>query len=178
MDDGRVAFLDFGMTKKLPSEQIEREKAVIRRILEGDADGLYGALVDMGAVDPEDDFVTPAKVMDHFRDVADWCYEDREVTLDPEYVGRLMIDMGDPRSKHWSLMRRETLPPQAMLGRRMEALTIGVLGALRVRGNWHRIVREWLFDDPPQTALGHEEAGFWARAGGRSTEPRRNARVA
>jgi hypothetical protein len=77
-----------------------------------------------------------------------------------------MIDMGDPRSRHWPVMRRETLPPEAMLGRRMEALVLGVLGALDVRANWHRIVREWLFDDPPSTELGRAEEEFWSSAGG------------
>jgi predicted unusual protein kinase regulating ubiquinone biosynthesis (AarF/ABC1/UbiB family) len=175
--DGRAAFLDFGMTKKVSRDQVEVEKNVIRRILEGDAEGVHAALVDMGAVDPEDDVTTPEAVLDHFRDVADWCYEDREVTLDHEYVGRLMIDMGDPRSRHWSVMRRETLPPEAMLGRRMEALVLGVLGALDVRANWHRIVREWLFDDRPSTELGRAEEDFWSSAGGEPTR-RTPSRVA
>ena len=38
-------------------------------------------------------------------------------------------------------MRRETMPPQAMLARRMEALTLGVLGQLEATANWHRIAR-------------------------------------
>ena len=33
-----------------------------------------------------------------------------------------MIDFGDPRSRHWPLMKRETMPPQSMLARHMEAL--------------------------------------------------------
>ncbi len=166
MDGGRVGFLDFGMTKKVPREQVEAEKHVIRSILEGDADRLHRALVDMGALAADDEVTTPEAVLEHFRDVADWCYEDREVTLDHEYVSRIMLDMGDPRSRHWPVMRRETVPPEAMLGRRMEALVLGVLGALDVRANWHRIVREWLFDEEPVTELGREEAPFWARGRG------------
>ena len=42
----------------------------------------------------------------------------------------MLIDFGDPRSEHWELMRPETVPPKAMLARRMEALTLGVLGQL------------------------------------------------
>ena len=66
----------------------------------------------------------------------------------------MLIDFGDPRSRHWQLMRRETMPPQAMLARRMEALTLGVLGQLGATANWHRIAREWLFGDTPSTELG------------------------
>jgi predicted unusual protein kinase regulating ubiquinone biosynthesis (AarF/ABC1/UbiB family) len=177
MEDGRAAFLDFGMTKKVSREQVEVEKDVIRRILEGDAERVHEALVEMGAVDPDDEVTTPEAVMDHFRDVADWFYEDREVTLEHEYVSALMIEMGDPRSRHWPVMRRETLPPEAMLGRRMEALVLGVLGNLNVRANWHLILREWLFGDPPSTDLGREEESFWTSGRG-GEEPARRARVA
>jgi hypothetical protein len=156
---------------------VEVEKDVIRRILEGDAERVHEALVEMGAVDPDDEVTTPEAVMDHFRDVADWFYEDREVTLEHEYVSALMIEMGDPRSRHWPVMRRETLPPEAMLGRRMEALVLGVLGNLNVRANWHLILREWLFGDPPSTDLGREEESFWTSGRG-GEEPARRARVA
>jgi hypothetical protein len=79
-------------------------------------------------------------------------------------VTQVLIDFGDPRSRHWQLMRRETMPPQAMLARRMEALTLGVLGQLGSTANWHRIAREWLFGDPPSTELGELEEPFHTRA--------------
>ena len=83
----------------------------------------------------------------------------------------MLIDFGDPRSEHWELMKRETMPPQAMLARRMEALTLGVLGQLNATANWHRIAREWLFGDAPSTELGAAEQRI-PRAGGRLTMPR------
>jgi predicted unusual protein kinase regulating ubiquinone biosynthesis (AarF/ABC1/UbiB family) len=167
MDDGRVAFLDFGMTKKVSRKQIEAEIEIIRLGLEGDAEGLHEAMGRFGYFDPNDPLVEPERVLRHFYAVADWYVQDREVRLDQAYIGRLMIDMGDPRSEFWSLMRRENLPPDAMLARRMEGLTIGVLGALDVTANWHRIAREWHFGDPPATDLGREEAEFFERGAGR-----------
>ena len=79
-------------------------------------------------------------------------------------MAQTLIDFGDPRSRHWQLMRRETMPPQAMLARRMEGLTLGVLGQLEATANWHRIAREWLFGDPPSTELGALEEPFHSRA--------------
>jgi hypothetical protein len=76
-----------------------------------------------------------------------------------------MIDMGDPRSEYWDLTRRETVPAEALLGRRMEALVLGVLGQLRATANWHRIVREWFFAAPPATPLGAAEADYWRSRG-------------
>jgi hypothetical protein len=74
-----------------------------------------------------------------------------------------MIDSGDPRSEYWTLMRQGRVPPEAITGMRMEGLQLGVLAQLEATANWHRIAREWLFGDPPCTALGEEEAPFWAR---------------
>jgi predicted unusual protein kinase regulating ubiquinone biosynthesis (AarF/ABC1/UbiB family) len=164
MGDGRVAFLDFGMTKRLSPEHLEAEVAAIRHGMEGDAERLHAQLAAMGFFDPNDEALRPDAVLSHFRDVTRWYIEDREVTIDKRYAGRVLIDFGDPRSEHWELMRRETLPPQAMLARRMEALTLGVLGQLGATANWHRIAREWLFGDPPSTELGSLEEGFHVRA--------------
>jgi hypothetical protein len=72
----------------------------------------------------------------------------------------MMVDAGDPRSEYWDLMKRGTLPPDALLARRMEGLTLGVLGQLDATANWHGIMSEWLYGGPPATPLGEEEAGF------------------
>jgi predicted unusual protein kinase regulating ubiquinone biosynthesis (AarF/ABC1/UbiB family) len=164
MSDGRVAFIDFGMTKRVAREDLDAEVGAIRAAMDGDADELHRRLAALGFFDPADEQVTPAAVFDHFHDVTAWYIEDREVTITRELVARVLIDFGDPRSRHWQLMRRETMPPQAMLARRMEALTLGVLGQLEATANWHLIAREWLFDDPPSTELGELERPFHSRA--------------
>jgi predicted unusual protein kinase regulating ubiquinone biosynthesis (AarF/ABC1/UbiB family) len=164
MDDGRVAFIDFGMTKRVAREDLEAEIAAVRFGMDGDVEGLHGRLGAMGFYDPADEEVTPQAVFDHFHDVTRWYIEDREVTVDRALVSQVLIDFGDPRSRHWQLMRRETMPPQAMLARRMEALTLGVLGQLEATANWHLIAREWLFGDAPSTELGAAEHLFHDRA--------------
>jgi predicted unusual protein kinase regulating ubiquinone biosynthesis (AarF/ABC1/UbiB family) len=164
MPDGRVAFIDFGMTKRVAREDIEAEVGALHAMMDGDAGELHRRLAAMGFFDPDDDQVTPEAVFEHFHDVTAWYVEDRDVTITRELVAQTLIDFGDPRSRHWQLMRRETMPPQAMLARRMEALTLGVLGQLEATANWHRIAREWLFGDPPSTELGALEEPFHTRA--------------
>src|SRR5918997_1688072 len=46
MDDGRVAFLDFGMTKQLDQEQIELEVVAIQAVLDDNPEALRAALAD------------------------------------------------------------------------------------------------------------------------------------
>jgi predicted unusual protein kinase regulating ubiquinone biosynthesis (AarF/ABC1/UbiB family) len=164
MADGRVAFLDFGMTKRLPREHLQSEVAAIRHGMDRDAERLHAQLGAMGFFDPADPELTPEAVLAHFRAVTRWYIEDAERTIDKRYAAGVLLDFGDPRSEHWELMRRETMPAEAMLARRMEALTLGVLGQLEATANWHRIAREWLFGDPPSTPLGEEDADFFVRA--------------
>src|SRR3954454_21182122 len=50
MNDGRVAFLDFGMTKRLDREQIELEQRAIDAAARRDPEGLREALHDLGFI--------------------------------------------------------------------------------------------------------------------------------
>src|SRR6201999_3734072 len=51
MPDGRVAFLDFGMTKQLPREQIDAEMQALRLGIEGAAEGLHAQMAALGYFD-------------------------------------------------------------------------------------------------------------------------------
>jgi len=94
-----------------------------------------------------------------------WYTRDGEVELSPEIATQVVIDMSDPRSRHYAQMRHENLPPDHLFGRRTETLTLAVMSQLRARGNWHRIAREWIFGDPPSTELGVAEAAFYGVRG-------------
>jgi predicted unusual protein kinase regulating ubiquinone biosynthesis (AarF/ABC1/UbiB family) len=159
LDDGRVAFLDFGMTKSIPSGRLALEAAVIRAGLEGDADAVYARLVELGFFTPDDDQIDRASLLAYFQSLQDWYAEDRDFTITPRYVARLMT-AGTPGKRGWELTRRARLPADALLARRMEGLTLGVLGQLNATGNWHRIMREWLYGDDPSSPLGEQEAAF------------------
>jgi hypothetical protein len=76
--------------------------------------------------------------------------------------------MSDPRSEYFGQMRHENAPPDHIFGRRMEVLTLAVISQLHAQGNFHRIAREWLYGDDPETELGRQEAEFYARAGARA----------
>ena len=89
---------------------------------------------------------------------------DEDIELVPEIATQVMIEMSDPRSSHFGQMRHETLPADHLFGRRVEMLTLAVLSQLRAHANFHRIAREWIYDDEPVTELGRAEAGFYARS--------------
>jgi predicted unusual protein kinase regulating ubiquinone biosynthesis (AarF/ABC1/UbiB family) len=162
-DDGSMAFLDFGLFKRLPDSVLQLEIDAQRAGVEGDAERLKEIFVGAGFLRDPDRFSAEG-LLDQFRDSTWWYTEDEEVQLEPEIATAIAIEMSDPRSQHFGQMRHETLPADHLFGRRMEVLTLAVLSQLRARANWHRIVREWIYDDPPATELGRIEADYYAQA--------------
>jgi predicted unusual protein kinase regulating ubiquinone biosynthesis (AarF/ABC1/UbiB family) len=161
MDDGRVAFLDFGLFKRIDVATAKFELDVQRLVVEGDAEGLIG-LLSRGGFLSDPSAYEPQMLLNQLRDATWWYTVDEEVTLGPEVATQVMIDMSDPRSRYFSQMRHESLPPEHLFGRRLEMLTLAVMSQLRARGNWHRIAREWIYGDEPQTPLGVAEQQFFA----------------
>jgi predicted unusual protein kinase regulating ubiquinone biosynthesis (AarF/ABC1/UbiB family) len=165
LEDGRVAFLDFGLFKRLDREPVELELACQRAVVEGDAQTLHRLLAESRFL-PEPERVDPDHLLAFIED-AIWWYTtaDEAVQLEPEIATEVMIESSDPRSSHFREMRHQTIQPEHLFGRRMEMLTLAVLSQLRARNNWHRIAREWMYGDAPVTELGREEAEFYERTG-------------
>jgi hypothetical protein len=161
LDDGRMAFLDFGLFKRIPPEIAEFELEIQRLAAAGDGQALIDHLHAGGFI-ARPELYTPEGILAQVRDVTWWYVEDAAVELSPEIATEVMIEMSDPRSSHFAQMRHETLPPDHLFGRRLEMLTLAVISQLRARGNWHRIAREWIYGDPPTTELGRREAEFYA----------------
>jgi predicted unusual protein kinase regulating ubiquinone biosynthesis (AarF/ABC1/UbiB family) len=159
--DGRVAFLDFGLFKVMPPELLEVELAAQRAGHEGDAAALHRIFAERGFLSEPDRF-DPQELLAQFLDATWWYVLDEELPLEPDIATQVMIEMADPRSSHFAQMRHETLPADHLFGRRVEMLTLAVLSQLRARANWHRIAREWMYRDPPETELGRVEAAFSA----------------
>ncbi|UGS34100.1 ABC1 kinase family protein [Capillimicrobium parvum] len=162
MRDGRMAFFDFGLFKRIDAATAERELAMARMAIEGRASELGDALRSSGFVLASARY-TDEQLLEQFRDITWWYITDEEITLEPEIATQVMIDMSDPRSRHFAQMRHESLPADHLFGRRLEVLTLAVLGQLRARANWYRIAREWIYDAEPETELGRQETEFLRR---------------
>jgi predicted unusual protein kinase regulating ubiquinone biosynthesis (AarF/ABC1/UbiB family) len=166
MADGRVAFLDFGMTKRLDRDQIELEQRAVDAAARRDPEALREALHYLGFVKNPSKF-DAERLMEHVMVVGGWYMEDREIELTPERVMKVIESTSDPRSQYYDLMRRESLPAEELMGRRMETGVLAVLAQLRARRNWHRIIREWIYADPPSTELGEQEWAYFEGRGER-----------
>ena len=142
MDDGRVAFLDFGMTKRLSPQQIELEQRAVDAAGRDDPEGLREALHDLGFV-ADTSRVDAERLMEHVKMVGGWYLEDGAVRITSSVMKMIEVT-SDPRSDFYDLVRKENLPADELMGRRMETGLLAVLAQLRATANWHRIMREWV----------------------------------
>jgi predicted unusual protein kinase regulating ubiquinone biosynthesis (AarF/ABC1/UbiB family) len=164
---GKVAFLDFGLFKQMEREPIELELASQRAIAENDEAELHRLLATNGFL-PDPARVDPTELMAYCVD-ASWWYTraDHNVRLTSELAAKALLETVDPRSSHFRMLRHQDIKPEHLLGRRLGVLVLAVLGHLRASANWHRIAREWMYDEGPVTELGRQEAQFFAGAAAR-----------
>ena len=164
LDDGRIAFLDFGLFKTISREVAELELACQRATIDGDETELHRLMSDAGFL-PRPDRIDAAELMEFVRDGIWWYTTDEAIRIDSAIVNRAFIQTTDPRSTHYSTVRHQDIVPEHLFGRRLELLTLAVLGQLEAEANWYRIATEWIYGDEPATELGRAEAE-WADAPG------------
>jgi predicted unusual protein kinase regulating ubiquinone biosynthesis (AarF/ABC1/UbiB family) len=160
MADGRVAFLDFGLFKRMDSDDVESELAVARAVSEGDADAVHTLLARNGFL-PNPERVSPTELLAYMEDTVGWYTSDADVRLTPDIATRVAIESSDPRSRHFRTVRHQDMRPEHLFTMRMMLLTLAVLGQLRAQANWHRIAREWMYGEPAVTELGRLEEEFY-----------------
>ncbi|HET6830160.1 MAG TPA: AarF/ABC1/UbiB kinase family protein [Solirubrobacterales bacterium] len=158
--DGRVAFLDFGLFKSIARDVAALELACQRAVIDGDAVGLHRLMSDAGFL-PRGDVIEPDELIEFVRDGIWWYTTDEAIRIDQSIVNRAFIQTTDMRSTHFQTVRHQDIVPEHLFGRRLELLTLAVLGQLEAEANWYRIACEWIYGDEPATELGREEAA-WA----------------
>jgi hypothetical protein len=160
LGDGRVGFLDFGLMRVLDRSYLDREAAVARAIDGGDAVAVHAELAELGYL-PEPETFDPEALLAQVAAMGAWYFTPGPRRFTPAYVAELIDSTSGPRSPWFAQMRRQTLPPQALLLRRMEGLVLSTLGEVRGCADWHAIAREYYAADAPSTPLGEAEAAFW-----------------
>jgi predicted unusual protein kinase regulating ubiquinone biosynthesis (AarF/ABC1/UbiB family) len=149
LGDGRVGFLDFGLMRSLDPEYLEGERALARAVVAEDADEVHAILARLGYLPNPDDFV-PEALLAWLLAAGEWYLEPGFRRLSPQYVAELLDSTSSPRAPWFAQLRQLTIPPQALLVRRMEGLIFATLGELRAGADWHALAQEF-FGEPPAT---------------------------
>ena len=159
LDDGRVGFLDFGLMRVVDADYLEGERALAQAVARGDAEAVARAASPTLGYLPEPDAFDPERLLEQIRPPASGTSSPASAASRPAYVAELIERGSSPRSPYFEEMRRETIPPQALLIRRMEGLVLSTLGELRAGADWSRA---------RQRVLGRRAAEHAARRAGRA----------
>ncbi|WP_336088223.1 ABC1 kinase family protein [Nocardia sp. SSK8] len=173
-DDGRVAFLDFGLFNRMDPKLVHFEKLCLRAAAEERAEDLRQLMIDRGVIDSPEE-IGAEECLEYVLAASEWCLVDETLTITPELASGAFLLAVDPRASEFTGMKQQNLPPEHLFSRRADFLTFGMLGQLDCTANWHSIAREWLYDEPPVTELGlaHHE---WLAA--RPRKPAKKTRKA
>ena len=144
-DDGRVCFLDFGLMRRMDADVPRPASASsAQAVIAGDAGGRPPP--PRRARLP----ARPGRVRARARPrpapaAGEWYFNRgfRRLHARVRARGRWSSG-GSPRSPYFEEMRRQTIPPQALLLRRMEGLLFSVLGELRAGADWGALALEYI----------------------------------
>jgi predicted unusual protein kinase regulating ubiquinone biosynthesis (AarF/ABC1/UbiB family) len=158
-DDGRVAFFDFGMVRELPREYLRREGRVFAAIRDSDAPALLTAMRELGYLPGLSVEWDANVILEGMRQAGWWFLESEPLRLAPDDLWRGSESFRDGSAADaYEQMRRMTLPPEALLLRRMEGLLFQIASTVRAEANWGPLLAELVEGGEPATELGAEHA--------------------
>ncbi|HWE33058.1 MAG TPA: AarF/ABC1/UbiB kinase family protein [Solirubrobacteraceae bacterium] len=167
--DGTVGFIDFGLLKRIDHATAELERRGGRAIANEDIAEIIDCFAEQKIVFDRER-ISDELLLDALLKTEGWFLEDDEIELTPELTNLIAAYATDLRGPVYRIFKHQQLPPAHMVQRRVEIQVLSILGQLRPIVNWHRIAREWLFGDPPQTELGRQ-ARQWRENGRNDAVP-------
>jgi predicted unusual protein kinase regulating ubiquinone biosynthesis (AarF/ABC1/UbiB family) len=159
--DGRVSFLDFGLTKHFTDSDLAPLADAVRfLVFEKDEEGFRSALERAGFLRAGAPVPTQA-VVDRFGHFYGTVLRDQAMTITPAYSSAIVRRFFDARSP---LAPYSDVPRTYVVMQRINLGLYAVLGSLNATANWRRIAEEiWPFrNGPPSTPIGRAEAR-WER---------------
>ena len=167
--DGRVCFLDFGLGRDVDSGRVLAEAEIARAVRDEDAGALKSALVAGGYLpDVRADSVDARFALRLLRHATRWYAVpgERRFSAERRRSDRERERPDDAqRAAITTQMNQFTVPPEAILIRRMHGVVASVLHNLRAGADWGAIAAEYLHAGPPATPLGQAEAEFFRQRG-------------
>ena len=159
LDDGRVAFLDYGSTKTVERGQIDAAVTMLEAAVARDGAGVRDSLAGMGWNPKER--LTGERLLASMHALSGWYLVDREVTINGALVRKIVSEAADPRG-FIEVGRGVAFPAEQVQYSRLEGGLLAILGRLGATRNWLAISREWWRDAEPATELGVLDQAFWA----------------
>ncbi len=167
LDDGRVAFLDYGLVKEFTADEIDLFAAMHRTMVD-DADpaGFRALLVEAGIVEAD----TPLgddRLYEYFTGFYEHLLRDEPTKVTREFAAGLVSRMFDTDGPFADVQRHINVPPSFLLIQRINLGLYALLADLDATANWHAILADivtWTADSShgPTTELGRAETAWLA----------------
>jgi predicted unusual protein kinase regulating ubiquinone biosynthesis (AarF/ABC1/UbiB family) len=157
--DGRVAFFDFGMMRRLPPDYVRREGAIARAVREQDESAVVAGMRELGYLPGDAAEWDGALLLRYMYQVSWWLQTDGALRLSPEDLWRSTQVLRD-EGEHVAQLRRMTVPPEALLLRRMEGLLFQMAVTVRAAAPWGALLQELIEGSPPVSELGRRHAAW------------------
>ncbi len=164
-EDGRVAFIDFGMLRRLPATYMAREGDVYRALRSDDRAGLRRTLGELGYL-PEPWPHPDELLFQYMHRAASWMIDPPQPRrLSGTTAYEIMEDVFALGPAWQKMVKSFSLPSEAVLLRRMENMVFSVCADLRACADWRALADELLAREEPSTPLGIEHAAWLADRG-------------
>jgi predicted unusual protein kinase regulating ubiquinone biosynthesis (AarF/ABC1/UbiB family) len=163
--DGKVAFFDFGMMRRLPPDYLRREAEVSHALRDGNARAVVAGMHELGYLpgDPAD--WDGELLLSYMSQVSWWLAQDEPLRLRPEDLWRSTNELREAGAgNHIAQLRQMTVPPEALLLRRMEGLLFQTAATARAKAPWGRLLAEIVERGEPVSELGREHRAWLERA--------------
>jgi len=160
-EDGRMAFLDFGSTKVVDPAWLAAGDRTMAALIDGDAARFRDEVGHLGYLH-RPDHIDADLLLAQAQATGEWFLHDEVRTIDSDYVGRVSARLLDLSPQIVRQARAMKVPPEEVWFRRLQVGVFAVLGHLRATANWHRIMRQYIFEEEPSTELGRLDWAFWA----------------
>jgi predicted unusual protein kinase regulating ubiquinone biosynthesis (AarF/ABC1/UbiB family) len=156
--DGRVAFFDFGMLRRLPADYLQREAIIAQGVRDGDQAVVIRGMRELGYLPGQPSDFDAALLLEYMQSVSWWLHAQEPVRLAPEDLWRSTEMLRDEDRRHVGQLRQMTLPPEALLLRRMEGLLFQTAAMTRACAPWGRLMTELVEGGEPVGELGAQHA--------------------
>lgn len=161
-DQGRVAFLDFGCVKHFPPEMAKNWQLLVQAHLAGDKSLFRRRAVGLGFF-PEGSDLSEELVYDYFAYFYEAIRADREFTFTREYNALSFRQVFAPEGKFAGMQKKMNMPADFVFVNRIQWGVHSILAQLEATANFHRIHREFFFEESPSTELGEIDREYRAR---------------
>jgi predicted unusual protein kinase regulating ubiquinone biosynthesis (AarF/ABC1/UbiB family) len=161
LDDGKVAFLDFGLVREIDMGTLKSLLELVQALISDDKDRGKRALEDLGILSHKTPEVNA--VWEHLQALNAPVLEDKPFKIDPPLVQGIAGAGFDPRSPAFQTLRKVGIPGIMITFNRMTFGVASILARLESTANWQAIARELWEGTPSQTELGRAEQEWMAK---------------